>query len=667
MKFDPHKRSEIGAQGRRGEPATTDGSAPRSPMTQHLSRRNFLVAALAVPVAAAATAAPALAVDQHDQFTAAASKYGVPAAVLAAISYGQTRWEDHAGAPSTSLGFGPMHLVDGAAAQAQRDAAAGKHAAGVIDTLGQAAALTGLPKEELRSDTAANIMGAAAVIAAAQREAGHAVGTHTDPATWYVAIASTSGFSAAASQRGFADDVISDLRAGASKKVSGAQLTLQPTTVGSVTSQRAVITKRMDAAAKKAEPTNPVDAPNGLPVEWVAAPYEQLSSDPGNYGNHDLGNRPVAPALNTIVIHDTECSYDEALKLVQMPTYLAWNYTVRSSDGMIAQHLEAKDVGWHAGNWYVNAHSIGVEHEGYATAGPTWFTEAMYRKSARLISYLCKKYDIPVDRAHIIGHDQVPATTTGGIKSMHWDPGPFWDWEHYFELLGAPLTRGTRGISRFSAGDMIRILPGFEGNEQIVTGCDTNNPPICVVDGPQPATNFVALHQQPDADSPLVKDIGLHPSGEPSGTGPADVGARAAAGEDYVVADVDGDWTAIWYLGAKGWFRNPADTPTARLLKKGMKATASTDVQVYGRAYPESSAYPDPSWDQGVSPYSYVWGAGQEYVVADANVPTDYYKAWYYDISTPNDHIDIVGKTKYYLVYFGHRVMYVQAKDVTLS
>ncbi|GGB15295.1 amidase [Flexivirga endophytica] len=636
-------------------------------MTHPLSRRNFLVAALAVPVATVATAGPALAVDQHDQFTAASTKYGVPAAVLAAVSYGQTRWEDHAGAPSTSLGYGPMHLIDGAAAQAQRDAAAGKRAATVIDTLGHAATLTGLSKDTLRTDPAANIMGAAAVLAAAQRTAGHATGAHTDPATWYVAIASTSGFSAVASQRGFADDVISDLRSGVAKQASGVRLELKAGKVGSVTSQRAVLSKRL-AAADQAT-SGKIDAPKGLPVEWVEAPYEQLSSDPGNYGNHDLGNRPVSPALNTIVIHDTECSYDEALKLVQMPTYLAWNYTVRSDDGMIAQHLEAKDVGWHAGNWYVNAHSIGVEHEGYATAGPTWFTEAMYRKSARLIAYLCKKYQIPVDRAHIIGHDQVPATTMNGIKSMHWDPGPFWDWEHYFELLGAPLTRGTKGINRFSAGDMIRILPGFDGNEQVVTGCDTNNPPICVVDGPQPGTNFVTLHQQPEADSPLAQDIGLHPGGGPSGSGPADVGARAAAGEDYVVADVDGDWTAIWYLGNKVWFLNPAGSPTARLLKSGVKAKpkGGEAIQVYGRAYPESSAYPDPDWDAGVSPYTYVWGADQEYVVADTDVPTDYYKAWFYDINTPNDHIDIVGKTKYYLVYFGHRVMYVQADDVELS
>ena len=64
------------------------------------------------------------------------------------------------------------------------------------------------------------------------------------------------------------------------------------------------------------------------------------------------------------------------------PTYLSWHYTLRSSDGHIAQHLDARNVGWHAGNWYVNMHSIGLEHEGIAAQGATWFTESMYRTSA---------------------------------------------------------------------------------------------------------------------------------------------------------------------------------------------------------------------------------------------------------------------------------------------
>ncbi|MGW0624880.1 hypothetical protein ACWD3P_46615, partial [Streptomyces sp. NPDC002765] len=32
---------------------------------------------------------------------------------------------------------------------------------------------------------------------------------------------------------------------------------------------------------------------------------------------------------------------------------------------------------------------------------------------------------------------------------------------------------------------------------------------------------------------------------------------RAESGQQYAVADRYKDWTAIWYLGQKAWFRNP--------------------------------------------------------------------------------------------------------------
>ncbi len=63
----------------------------------------------------------------------------------------------------------------------------------------------------------------------------------------------------------------------------------------------------------------------------------------------------------------------------------------------------------------------------------------MYRSSARLVKYLARKYDIPLDMQHIFGHDQIPGVTAANVAGMHWDPGPYWNWERYFQLLGAPL------------------------------------------------------------------------------------------------------------------------------------------------------------------------------------------------------------------------------------
>ena len=43
-----------------------------------------------------------------------------------------------------------------------------------------------------------------------------------------------------------------------------------------------------------------------------------------------------------------------------------------------------------------------------------------------LVGYLSYKYGIPIDRQHIIGHDEI-----NDYKS---DPGPAWDWDRFIEL-----------------------------------------------------------------------------------------------------------------------------------------------------------------------------------------------------------------------------------------
>ncbi len=104
--------------------------------------------------------------------------------------------------------------------------------------------------------------------------------------------------------------------------------------------------------------------------------------------------------------------------------------------------VQNKDEAWHAANKSMNMHSIGIEHEGYAIKDGSWYTEPQYESSAALVKYLAAKYDIPLDREHIIGHDEVPGVLDANVRSQHWDPGPFWDWNHYMQLLGAPPDGG---------------------------------------------------------------------------------------------------------------------------------------------------------------------------------------------------------------------------------
>ncbi|MEU6977270.1 N-acetylmuramoyl-L-alanine amidase [Streptomyces sp. NPDC046371] len=630
-------------------------------------------AALLFPLLSAAPSAtaeePAAGALQR-QFAAAAERYGVPRSVLLGVSYLQSRWDAHAGAPSVTGGYGPMHLTDAVTALAD----APHHSEGAEDargddaraprvgpvttaptaaelpprsrTLERAAELSGRSAEELRTGTAANIEGGAALLAAAQREAG--LPASTDPADWYGAVARYSGADDSATAATYADDVYDVIRSGASRTTDSGQvvtLAADPA-VAPATGQVAALGLRAPARGA-------AECPRTVACEWVPAPYEEFGD--GDYGNHDLGNRPASQSIDYIVIHDTEASWDTTLKLVQDPTYVSWQYSLRSSDGHVAQHVALKDVGWHAGNWFVNAKSVGLEHEGFLTAPDSWYTEAMYRSSARLVRYLAKRYGIPLDRQHVLGHDNVPGTVTSSIRGMHTDPGPYWDWAHYFRLLGRPITP--------SAGPdagVVTIRPEYAANQPVYTGCVTAGE-ACAPHG----SGAVRLHTAPSADAPLVKDIGLRPGGQDSTDGVNDTGARASTGQSFAVAERRGDWTAVWYLGQKAWFHNPKERRTA-VNARGAVLTPKeglASVPVYGRAYPEASAYPAGVPVQAVSPLPYKLLAGQRYVVG-GRTPGEYFFAPTFD---PAGHVVVRGQEEYYEIQFGHRVAFVKAADVRIS
>jgi hypothetical protein len=475
------------------------------------------------------------------------------------------------------------------------------------------------------------------------------------PQAWSRSVALYAGAADEPTALRFARQVFDVLRTGEARTTTDGDRVVLPATRGA----------RVDAAAVRAagllEPgIDKVECPAKLGCEAIPAPYELYGPEASDYGNYDLADRPRDLDIDTIVIHNTEGTWDRALELVQDPTYLAWHYTLRSSDGHIAQHVANRNVGWHAGNWYTNMHSIGLEHEGIAAEGATWFTESMYRSSAALVRYLAHKYGVPMDRAHIIGHDQVPGHAPARIPLMHWDTGPFWDWEHYMELLGAPL-RSRPGAGRHH-GDVVTVAPGFDGNQQTVTGCEDDG--SCDPQG----TNFVYLHTAPSLDSPLVKDEGLHTDGSYSTTKVSDIGARAAAGDQLVVSKRLGDWLQVWWLGREGWIHSPVDAPAVLPAKaRVVRAAGDAEVPVYGRAYPEASAYPAEIPVQDVIPLQYTIKPGQGYVLADRDVPTDYYYAKTFDDSLAGDHTVVRGDDVYYEIWFGHRMAYVRAADVRVS
>jgi N-acetyl-anhydromuramyl-L-alanine amidase AmpD len=152
-------------------------------------------------------------------------------------------------------------------------------------------------------------------------------------------------------------------------------------------------------------------------------------------GNHTASNRTAA-TINSIVIHATEGHFVGSVRWLRNPHSHGSAHFVVARDGRVAQLVSVTDVAWHAGNNYWNRHSIGIEHEGFTARGG--FTPAEYHASARLVGYLAYRYGIPVDREHIIGHDEVPnpyrAGWYGGVDG-HQDPGKYWKWAYYMTLV----------------------------------------------------------------------------------------------------------------------------------------------------------------------------------------------------------------------------------------
>jgi N-acetyl-anhydromuramyl-L-alanine amidase AmpD len=149
---------------------------------------------------------------------------------------------------------------------------------------------------------------------------------------------------------------------------------------------------------------------------------------PASRGNYTPSNRPRTHPLHYVIIHVAQTTYSGTLSVFRNPAKkVSAHYVVRSSDGHVAQCVRESDIAWHAGNWDYNTRSIGIEHEGWVDR-PGYFTDALYERSARLTAAICGRYGIPRNRAHIIGHHEVPG-------SDHTDPGRHWDWKRYLRLV----------------------------------------------------------------------------------------------------------------------------------------------------------------------------------------------------------------------------------------
>ncbi|BCL32420.1 N-acetylmuramoyl-L-alanine amidase [Streptomyces aurantiacus] len=166
----------------------------------------------------------------------------------------------------------------------------------------------------------------------------------------------------------------------------------------------------------------------GAEPQTVDYPRSQWSK--ASTSNYTVADRPTSHPVDFVIIHVTQATYPDTLRIFQNPKkQVSAHYVVRSTDGHITQMVREHDIAWHAGNWDYNTRSIGIEHEGWVDK-PAYFTDALYEESAKLTAAICTEYAIPKDRSHILAHYEVPG-------SDHTDPGPHWDWTRYMRLVGS--------------------------------------------------------------------------------------------------------------------------------------------------------------------------------------------------------------------------------------
>jgi N-acetyl-anhydromuramyl-L-alanine amidase AmpD len=339
-------------------------------------------------------------------FASAAEEFAVPADLLKAISYTETRWqnvqghEEFEGMPSA---HGVMALRG--------------------ERLTTGAQLAGVSVDAARTDVASNIRAGAALLSAYANEARI---DRADLGAWAPVAARFSGIANETAQAEYVHrGVYKALRDGAVAE------TASGTVVASLMPQA--------VEAKFAAPVSALaSGPDYAASIWRPSP---------NYNARPTGDIGD-PAY--IIIHTCESGYSGCWSwLTNSTSGVSAHYVVNESGSEISQLVRESDRGWHVGATYdcnnnsglecwrngysVNHFSVGIEHGGYASQ--TSFPAGQIDASAKLSCDIARDQGVPRDSYHIVGHGKLqPYNRT--------DPGPNWPWSTYLSKINSYCSTG---------------------------------------------------------------------------------------------------------------------------------------------------------------------------------------------------------------------------------
>lgn len=122
--------------------------------------------------------------------------------------------------------------------------------------------------------------------------------------------------------------------------------------------------------------------------------------------------------VTKIVLHITDGHgiAEDTAEMFAIPGQRASAHFVVGQDGTTIQTVHLDDIAYHAHT--ANAYTVGIEHcarspHELSTDDPGLpLSEPQIVASVRLVAWLCDRYGLPRDRAHIQGHAEADPTTT---------------------------------------------------------------------------------------------------------------------------------------------------------------------------------------------------------------------------------------------------------------
>jgi N-acetylmuramoyl-L-alanine amidase len=147
-----------------------------------------------------------------------------------------------------------------------------------------------------------------------------------------------------------------------------------------------------------------VSRPEAIEIERCPTP---------NFGRGRGGQRPRA-----IVVHTTDGSYEAAVSWFGDPESRVSSHYLVGLDGRVAQFVDEGDTARHAGRVRnpsaalvtdddPNPYTIGIEFEDGGDPEGVERTEEQCATGARLIGEIARRWRIPLDRDHVIGHREI--------------------------------------------------------------------------------------------------------------------------------------------------------------------------------------------------------------------------------------------------------------------